>query len=162
MFLFSRPLPGKLTVTQSCKKEHQKQTHVTLTLTQQDHDTYLECTCHLNIYLCTPFQPLEYEYIISLYSKQYIYIYIYPFGVLTLAKALEVLQSTNLLQSTRGAAKHKGCCTAQGLLQSTRGAAKYKGCCKAQGLLQTTRVAAKHKGCCQAQGVLSSTRGACI
>ena len=90
----------------------------------------------------------------SLSIRNNTYIYIYPFGVLTLAKALEVLQSTNLLQSTRGAAKHKGCCTAQGLLQSTRGAAKYKGCCKAQGLLQTTRVAAKHKGCCQAHGVL--------
>ena len=58
----------KLTVTQSCKR-HQKQTHVTLTLTQRDYETYLECTCHLNSLLCTPFQPLEYEDI-------YVYIHV--------------------------------------------------------------------------------------
>ena len=55
--------------------------------------------------------------------------------MLTLAKALEVLQSTKVLQSTRGAAKYKGCCKAQGLLQTTRVAAKHKGCCKAHGVL---------------------------
>ena len=33
-------------------------------------------------------------------------------------------------KSTRGAAKHKGCCKAQGVLQSTRGAAKHNRCGK--------------------------------
>ena len=38
-------------------------------------------------------------------------------------------------------------CKAQVVLESTRGAAKHKGCCKAQGVLQNTRVAAKNMGC---------------
>ena len=50
VFVFSRPLPGKLTVTQSCKR-HQKQTHATLALTQRDYETKSECTCHLNTHL---------------------------------------------------------------------------------------------------------------
>ena len=134
------------------QKKHQKQTHVTLTLTQQDHDTYLECTCHLNIDLCTPFQPLEYEYkniyIVHLPLSETIYTYIYI-----------SMRCVDSCQSFGSAAKHK---RPQEVLQSTRGAAKHKRCCKAHGLLQSTRVASNHNGCCKAQGVLPSTRGAFI